>query len=220
MLLVAGHETTVNLIANGMLTLLRHPDVLERLRHDPDLAIPMVEELLRYEPPVHFLPWRTTLDDIDIAGTTIPKGAQVTLVLAAGSRDPGHVPDPGRFVPDRENNEHLGFGGGIHLCFGGPHARLEAQITLTELARRLNNPRLVTDPPPYRPNPVLRGPLHLPVDIDGIAPAGTAAAAADMATSGRLLSLGLANRYCVRGTGPWAAARPVRQHASNHARLR
>ena len=177
LLLIAGHETTVNLIANGTLTLLRHPDVLERLRHDPDLAIPMVEELLRYEPPVHFLPWRTTLDDIDIAGTTIPKGARVTLVLAAGSRDPDHVPDPDRFVPDRENNEHLGFGGGIHLCFGGPLARLEAQIALTELARRLNNPRLVTDPPPYRPNPVLRGPLHLPVDIDGIAPAGTTAAA-------------------------------------------
>ena len=178
LLLIAGHETTVNLIANGTLTLLRHPDVLQRLRHDPDLAIPMVEELLRYEPPVHFLPWRTTLDDIDIAGTTIPKGARVTLVLAAGSRDPDHVPDPDRFVPDRDSNQHLGFGGGIHLCFGGPLARLEVQIALTELARRLENPRLVADPPPYRPNPVLRGPLHLPVDIDGIAPAGTAAAAA------------------------------------------
>ena len=171
LLLIAGHETTVNLIANGTLTLLRHPDVLQRLRHDPELAIPMVEELLRYEPPVQFLPWRTTLDDIEIAGTTIPKGAPVTLVLAAGSRDPDHVRDPDRFVPDRQDNEHLGFGGGVHLCFGGPLARLEAQIALTEVARRLENPRLVTDPPPYRPNPVLRGPLHLPVDIDGIAPA-------------------------------------------------
>jgi cytochrome P450 len=175
LLLIAGHETTVNLIANGVLTLLRHPDALRQLRDDPDLAIPMVEELLRYEPPVHFLPWRTTLDDIAIAGTTIPKGASVTLVLAAGSRDPDHVPDSGRFVPDRQDNEHLGFGGGVHLCFGGPLARLEAQIALTEVARRLENPRLVTDPPPYRPNPVLRGPLHLLVDIDGVAPAASAA---------------------------------------------
>jgi cytochrome P450 len=171
LLLIAGHETTVNLIANGMLTLLRHPDVLRRLRGDPDLAIPMVEELLRYEPPVHFLPWRTTLDEIDLAGTTIPKGARVTLVLAAGNRDPDHVADPDRFVPDRDGNQHLGFGGGIHACFGAPLARLEAQIALTALARRLHNPRLAADPPPYRPNPVLRGPLHLPVDIDGVAPA-------------------------------------------------
>jgi cytochrome P450 len=93
-------------------------------------------------------------------------------VLAAGNRDPDHVADPDRFVPDRDDNEHLGFGGGVHLCFGGPLARLEAQIALTALARRLRNPRLVADPPPYRANPVLRGPLHLPVDVDAVAPAG------------------------------------------------
>ncbi|MFP5312057.1 MAG: cytochrome P450 [Actinomycetes bacterium] len=171
LLLIAGHETTVNLISNGALTLLRHPAELERLRKDPGLAIPMVEELLRYEPPVNFVPFRTALDDIDIAGTTIPAGASITLVLAAGNRDPGHVMDPALFIPDRPNNQHLGFGGGIHLCFGAPLARLEAQIALTAFATRVENPRLVSDPPPYRPSPILRGPSHLLMDIDGVLPA-------------------------------------------------
>ena len=175
LLLIAGHETTVNLISNGVLTLLRHPAELQRLRADPGLAIPMVEELLRYEPPVHFVVFRTALDDIDIAGTTIPAGASLTLVLAAGNRDPAHVADPGLFIPDRANNQHLGFGGGVHLCFGAPLARLEAQIALTEFATRLENPRLVSDPPPYRPSPFLRGPSHLPVDIDGVLAPGRAA---------------------------------------------
>ncbi len=178
LLLIAGHETTVNLITNGMLTLLRHPEVLERLRREPELVIHLVEELLRYEPPVHLLPWRAALDDIDIAGTTIPKGSRIVLMLAAGSRDPKHVHDPDRFDPDRFNpdrfglardrDQHLGFGGGIHYCFGAPMARLETQVALTELARRLVNPSLVVDPPPYRTNPVLRGPRHLRVAIDGI----------------------------------------------------
>jgi cytochrome P450 len=182
LLLIAGHETTVNLIANGMLTLLRHPEVLERLRRDRMLAIPLVEELLRFEPPVHLIPWRTALDDIEIAGTTIPKGARIVLVLAAGSRDPEHVRDPDRFDPDRfdpdrfglarDTDQHIGFGGSIHYCFGAPLARLEAQTALTELAHRLVNPRLVVDPPPYRTNAVLRGPRHLPVAIDGISAAG------------------------------------------------
>jgi cytochrome P450 len=180
LLLVAGHETTVNLITNGMLTLLRHPEVLERLRHEPDLAIHLVEELLRYEPPVQLLGNRGALDDIEIAGTTIPKGSRVVLVLASGSRDPDHVRDPDRFDPDRFNpdrfglardtDQHLGLGGGVHYCFGAPLARLETQLALTELAQRLVNPRLVVDPPPYRPNAVLRGPLHLQVAIDGITP--------------------------------------------------
>lgn len=174
LLLVAGHETTVNLITNGMLTLLRHPEVLDRLRQgdEPDLAARVVEELLRYEPPVQFLSSsRNTVDDIEIAGTIIPKGSPVTLVLAAGSRDPDFIPDPDRFDPDREHNEHLGFGGGNHYCFGAPLARPETQIALTELAHRLNNPRLVADPPPYRASSALRGPRHLLVEIDGVNPA-------------------------------------------------
>jgi cytochrome P450 len=153
-----------------MLTLLRHPEFLQRLRRHPELSARIVEELLRYEPPVQFLPNRAVLDDIEVAGTTIPRGSAVTLVLAAGSRDPHHVPHPDRFDPDRPVNEHLGFGGGIHYCFGAPLARTEAQVALPELARRLENLRLVSDPPPYRPNPLLRGPRHLPVQFDGVAP--------------------------------------------------
>jgi cytochrome P450 len=168
LLFIAGHETTVNLIANGMLTLLRHPDMLQRLRREPDLIIPLVEELLRYEPPVQFLISRTALADIDIAGTTIPAGSPLLLVLAAGSRDPDRFGDPDRFDPDRTDNQHFGFGGGIHYCFGAPLARVETQIALPALARRLVNPRLVTDPPPYRPNPLLRGPRHLLVEVDGV----------------------------------------------------
>jgi cytochrome P450 len=171
LLLVAGHETTVNLITNGMLTLLRHPDVLGRLNREPGLIVTLVEELLRYEPPVHILPQRTTLADIHIAGTTIPAASPLVLVLAAGNRDPGRFPDPDRFDPDRADNQHLGFGSGIHICFGAPLARTEAQVALPELARRLVKPRLVADPPPYRPNPVLRGPRHLQVEYDTVAPA-------------------------------------------------
>jgi cytochrome P450 len=171
LLLIAGHETTINLIANGMLTLLRHPDQLERLRAEPGLVVPAVEELLRYEPPVQLVSSRVALDDITIAGTTIPAGSPIVLVLAAGSRDPAHVPDPDRFDPCRARNEHLGFGGGVHYCFGAPLARIEAQIVLAELVRRLRGPRLVADPPPYRPSPVLRGPRHLLIEYDGVDPA-------------------------------------------------
>ncbi|MFF4323075.1 cytochrome P450 [Streptomyces sp. NPDC001568] len=168
LLLIAGHETTVNLITNGMLTLLRHPDVLERLRQDPELSVPIVEELLRFEPPVQLLPQRTTLSEIEVAGVTIPKGASLWLVLASGNRDPKKFENPDRFDPDRADIQHLGLGSGIHSCFGAPLARLEAQLALSELARRLVNPRLLEDPPPYRQNAVLRGPRHLPIACDGI----------------------------------------------------
>src|SRR5579871_922903 len=168
LLLFAGHETTVNLIGNGMLTLLRHPAILERLRREPALIIRTVEELLRYEPPVQFLPNRVALDEITLAGTTIPKGVVVTLALAAGNRDPAQFTDPDGFDPERPDNEHLGFGSGIHSCFGAPLARVEAQMALTELVQRLAQPRLVADPPPYRPSPLLRGPLHLMVAVDEV----------------------------------------------------
>lgn len=168
LLLIAGHETTVNLITNGMLTLLRHPDVLERLRREPDLVIRLVEEFLRYEPPVQILPNRVALSDITIAGTTIQKGSPVILLLASGSRDPARFHDPEKFDPDRRDNMHLGFGSGIHYCYGAPLARLETQIALTELVQRLENPRLAHDPPPYRQSATLRGPRHLIVEIDGV----------------------------------------------------
>ncbi|MFI5618029.1 cytochrome P450 [Streptomyces sp. NPDC051567] len=170
LLLIAGHETTVNLITNGMLTLLRNPEVLQRLREDPRLAVPVVEELLRFEPPVQLLPQRSTLADIEIGGVIIPKGASLWLILASGNRDPLRFGHPDRFDPDREDIQHLGLGSGIHSCFGAPLARMEAQLALSELARRLENPRLLEDPPPYRQNAVLRGPRHLPIACDGIRP--------------------------------------------------
>ncbi|MFI9047034.1 cytochrome P450 [Streptomyces sp. NPDC053427] len=169
LLLIAGHETTVNLISNSTLTLLRHPEVLDRFRNEPDLVVPLIEEVLRYEPPVQFIPFTTALADIDIAGTTIPKGAPVRLMLASANRDPKRFEDPDRFDPDREDNQHLGFYTGIHYCFGAPLARMEAQLALPRLFRRIENPRLLADPPPYRANPVLRGPRHLPLAIDGLA---------------------------------------------------
>jgi cytochrome P450 len=168
LLLIAGHETTVNLITNGMLTLLRHPDILERLRNEPELVISLVEELLRYEPPVQINPKYMALDDVEVSDVRIPKGSRIVLVLAAANRDPNRFPDPDRFDPERENNEHLGFFTGIHYCFGAGLARQEAQVALTELTRRLENPRLLQDPPPYRQNPTLRGPQHLPIAIDGV----------------------------------------------------
>ncbi|NEU13761.1 cytochrome P450 [Methylobacterium sp. BTF04] len=167
LMLVAGHETTVNLITNGMLALLRNPHELQRLRDDPARAPRLIEELLRYDPPVQFRN-RTTLAEIGIAGTTIPKGVSVVLLLASGNRDPAAFSDPERFDPDRSDNRHLGFGGSLHYCVGAPLARFEAEAALVALARRLNNPRLIADPPPYRPGSALRGPKHLRLSIDGL----------------------------------------------------
>jgi cytochrome P450 len=164
LLLVAGHETTVNLITNGVLTLLRHPDQLERLRREPDLLPMAVEELLRYEPPVHMLR-RTPLTGIDVAGATIPEGVPLVLMLASGNRDPRRFRDPERFDPARPDNQHLGFGSGIHFCYGAPLARIEAQIALGAMTSRLGTATLVQDPPPYRRNAVLRGPRHLPIEL-------------------------------------------------------
>ncbi|ACA18939.1 cytochrome P450 [Methylobacterium sp. 4-46] len=169
LLLIAGHETTVNLITNGMLTLLRFPAQLERLRAEPEIAPRLIEELLRYEPPVHFRT-RKALAEIELAGTTIPAGAPVVLLFASGSRDPARFADPDRFDPDREDNQHFGFGGSLHFCVGAPLARLEAEAALVALARRLRNPRLLDDPPPYRPGASLRGPEHLRLAIDGVSP--------------------------------------------------
>ena len=99
----------------------------------------------------------------------IPGDVPMMLMTAAANRDPHRFADPERFDPWRPDNEHLGFGGRIHYCYGAPLARLEAQVALAEMARRLVNPRLVVDPPPYRVSPILRGPRHLEVAYDSIA---------------------------------------------------
>ncbi|BDM74634.1 putative cytochrome P450 (plasmid) [Streptomyces nigrescens] len=164
LLLIAGHETTVNLITNGVLTLLRQPEHLDHLRREPALLPRAVEELLRYEPPVHMRE-RVPHADIEVSGTTISPGTSVVLVLASGNRDPKRFPDPDRFDPTRPDIEHLGFGGGIHLCYGAPLARIEAESALGALIPWLGSARLSQDPPPYRQNAMLRGPRHLPVDL-------------------------------------------------------
>jgi cytochrome P450 len=167
LLLVAGHETTVNLITSGMLTLLRHPEWLERLRQDPALAPRVVDELLRFEPPVQFRT-RKTLAKIDIAGTAIPEGAPLVLLFAAGNRDPARFANPDRFDPDRADNHHLSFGAGPHYCLGAPLATLEGEAALVAFAKKLVDPRLLEDPPPYRPGASLRGPEHLMLGIAGV----------------------------------------------------
>ncbi|MFF4037214.1 cytochrome P450 [Streptomyces sp. NPDC001816] len=162
LLLIAGHETTVNLITNGALTFLRQPEQLDLLRREPDLLPRAVEELLRYEPPVHMRE-RIPRADMDVAGTKIPQHASVILVLASGNRDPMRFHEPDRFDPTRADNQHLGFGSGIHVCYGSPLARIEAYAALGALLPRLGSARLVEDPPPYRQNAMLRGPRHLPI---------------------------------------------------------
>ncbi|MEV7422905.1 MULTISPECIES: cytochrome P450 [unclassified Streptomyces] len=164
LLLIAGHETTVNLITNGVLTLLRYPDTFRQLRENPALMPGAVEELLRYEPPVHLLPQRTPLADVEVSDVTIPEGAPLILVLAAGNRDPLRFDAPDRFDPARENNQHYGFGSGVHNCFGAPLARLETQLALRTLLPRLEGFQLTEDPPPYRRSPILRGPRHLRIE--------------------------------------------------------
>lgn len=169
LLLLAGHETTVNLIANGMLALLRHPDQLERLRADPSLATTAVEEVLRYDPPVQFM-GRITIAALEVGEARIGRGQHVMLLLPAAQRDPARFADPDRFDIGRADNHHLAFGGGIHFCLGAPLARLEGQIALSTLAQRLVDPQLETERLQYKDHIVLRGLEALPITFTGIRP--------------------------------------------------
>ena len=162
LLLVAGHETTVNLIANGVLALARNPDQLKRLRDDPTLVRTAVEEVLRYDPPVQFTA-RVALDDIDIDGTMLGKGDQAIVLVAAANRDPEQFPDPDTFDVGRQENRHLAFGLGAHFCLGAPLARLEGQVALEALATRVDDLAIAVAQPEYKTNIVLRGLAALPV---------------------------------------------------------
>ncbi|WP_445169137.1 cytochrome P450 [Mycolicibacterium sp. Dal123E01] len=170
LLLVAGHDSTVNTISNCVMTLLRNQGSWELIRSRPELIPRTIEEIQRLQGAVQFFPSRWATADIDIAGTRIPAGSAVFLVWAAANRDPRRFENPDRFDPLREDNEHLGFGSGIHTCFGGPLARLEINVALEIFLRRVQSPRLVVDPPPYRHNQVFRGPRHLWVNFASIAP--------------------------------------------------
>jgi cytochrome P450 len=172
LMLIAGHETTVGLISNGVLALLRHPAELAALRADLGRADAVVDETLRYDPPVQ-LNVRIVTGDIPIAGTVLERGVIAILLLAGAHRDPAANPDPDRFDPGREEIRHLAFGHGIHYCLGAPLARLEARCAYTRLAQRVLGPRLAVDPPPYREHVTLRCVASLPVDYDRIAPRNT-----------------------------------------------
>ena len=162
LILIAGHETTVNLIGNGVLALLRHPDELDRLRRTPALITSAVEELLRYDGPVQRTA-RVASDDATIGGRTIRTGDMVMPFIGAADRDPAQFPDPDRLDLSRGDNRHLAFGWGIHFCLGAPLARVEGQIAIDALVRRLPRLALVGDTPEYRQSLTLRGLKTLPV---------------------------------------------------------
>lgn len=155
LLLVAGHETTVNLIANAILAMLRNPAQWAALHADPQRVSAVVEETLRYDPPVQLV-GRIAADDITIRDTTVPKGDTMLLLVAAGHRDPEAFERPDEFDPDRDQIRHLGFGKGPHFCLGAPLARLEAAVALSAVTRRFPDARIDGDVT-YKTNLTLRG---------------------------------------------------------------
>jgi len=166
LLFVAGHETTVNLIGNGLLALLRHPDALRALGDDPSLLGTAVEELLRYDGPVQRT-GRIANVDAEIDGRKIDEGTLVLGLIGAANRDPAHFPEPDRLDLGRADNRHLAFGWGIHFCLGAPLARVEGQIALGTLTRRLRGLTFTGSTPEWRASATLRGLHRLPVAWEG-----------------------------------------------------
>jgi cytochrome P450 len=166
LLLLAGNETTTNLIGNGLLALCRHPDEQQRLRESHELIPTAIEEMLRYDPPVQMtvrMPTSTTT----VGGTEIPAGTLAFVLLAAANRDPAQFPRPERFDVSRKPNEHVSFGEGIHFCLGAPLARLEGAIAIQSMLERF--PRLQLANPEakleYRGSMALRGLSHLLLSV-------------------------------------------------------
>jgi pimeloyl-[acyl-carrier protein] synthase len=156
LLFIAGHETTVNLIGNGLLALLRHPEQLGRIQRDPALVTGAVEELLRYDSPVQRTA-RITSADVELGGRTLPAGSMVVAALGAANRDPAQFADPDRLDVNRRDVRHISFGYGIHFCLGAPLARVEGQIALGTLLRRAPRLALAETSPEWRESSVLRG---------------------------------------------------------------
>jgi cytochrome P450 len=167
LLLVAGHETTANLIANGVLALLRHPDQLAALRADPALIEGTVEEVLRYDPPVQ-LTTRVVRRPTEYEGVVTPTDGVLLLLLGAANRDPAVFPDPDRFDIARDARQHLSFAAGAHFCLGAPLARLEGSIALSAFAARVADPELDAGTLRYRPHVNLRGPERMVVGFSRV----------------------------------------------------
>lgn len=165
LLLVAGHETTVNLIGNGMFALLQHSDQMEKLQYDPELIKSAVEELLRFTSPVDMATERYARHDAMLAGVTIPRGELVFAVIASANRDEGQFVNPDALNITREPNKHLTFGLGNHFCLGASLARMEGQIAISTLLRRIPNLRLTVAPKVlrWRRGLIIRGLESLPV---------------------------------------------------------
>ncbi len=167
LLLLAGNETTTNLIGNGTLALMRHPEQLALLRREPSALSRAIEEMLRYDPPVQ-ASGRFTTASVSLGGAQIPAGALAVMVLAAANRDPAQFKDPEKFDIARDPNDHVAFGEGIHFCIGAPLARMEARISFEAMLERF--PRLsLKDPaikPKYKGSYFLRGLESLPLTIE------------------------------------------------------
>jgi cytochrome P450 len=161
-LMTAGHETATNMLSNGVLTLMRHPDQLERLRRDRSLIPSAAEEILRFESPVQMTP-RHAVEDGELAGRTVKAGDALLLFLGAANRDPARFPDPDRFDIARSDNRHLAFGYGAHFCLGAALARQELRIALAHLLERFPYFELAVDDVEWQPTIDFRGPLSLPV---------------------------------------------------------
>jgi cytochrome P450 len=155
LLLMAGHEATVNVLGNGVLALLRHPDQWRRLVDDPGLTGTAVEELIRFDPPLQLFE-RTAVVDTAVAGHPVPAGTKIAALLGAAARDPAVVDRPDELDVGRTRNPHLGFGAGAHYCLGAPLARLEVAAVLDALRTRLPTLSLSAEPP-RRPDFVMRG---------------------------------------------------------------
>jgi cytochrome P450 len=168
--MTGGQDTTTNLIGNGLLSLLRNPSELARLRADPSLMPPAIEELLRYESPIQYTT-RLAPDDVEIGGRMIHKRQAVIALMGAANRDPNQFPDPDRLDIGRRENRHVAFSWGAHYCFGAPLARLEGRIALTAILSRLPNLALEPTTLVWRRNIAFRGLEALPVTFDPGVPA-------------------------------------------------
>jgi cytochrome P450 PksS len=173
LLLFAGHETTVNLIGNGVLELVQHPDQLQKLREQPDLIDSAIDEMLRFTNPVGMVAPRFAREDLDVAGVPIPKGTVVTLLIGSANLDETVFPDADRFDITRSPNRHLSFGHGAHYCLGAPLARLETRVAIPALLQRFDRLELMVPAAKlrWRPHIGLRGVEALPLSVTATGPA-------------------------------------------------